>query len=84
MKSDAFSRAILPAWMRISVVGLLISAAGAIVGSAVREALQGNASAVAITARVTAAGVSGLGIGFSALFVLLFVAGGLFQLLHRR
>ena len=83
MNNDAFSRAILPASMRISVLGLLISAAGALVGSTVREALQGNVSAVAIVARVTAAAVAGFGIGFSVLFVLLLVAGGLFRLLNR-
>ena len=46
MNNDAFSRAILPTWMRISVLGLPISAAGALVGSTMREALQGNVSAV--------------------------------------
>jgi hypothetical protein len=84
MKRDAFSNAVFPAWMRISVYGLLISAAAVVVAGAVRQALQGNVSSFAIVGRVTAAAIYGFGLGFTALFLMLIVAGGLYAILHRR
>ena len=84
MKRDPFSDAVFPSWMRVSALGLLISIAGVVAGSLVRNALQGNTSIVAIGARVVAAAVYGFGLGFSILFLLLFVAGGLYAILRRR
>ena len=84
MRGDAFSNAVFPAWMRISVYGLLISVTAVGVGGAVRQLLQGNTSNVAIVGRVTAAAVYGFGLGFSALFLMLVLAGGLYAIVHRR
>jgi hypothetical protein len=84
MKGDAFSNAVFPSWMRISCYGLLISVAAAVVGAAARHFLQGNVSNIAIVGRVTAAAVHGFGLGFSALFLMLVVAGGLYAVVHRR
>ncbi|HEV7767318.1 MAG TPA: hypothetical protein VGQ76_20115 [Thermoanaerobaculia bacterium] len=84
MKGDAFSNAVFPSWMRISFYGLLISVAAVVVGGAARHVLQGNVSTIAIVGRVTAAAVYGFGLGFSVLFLMLVVAGGLYAVLHRR
>ena len=84
MKGDAFSNAVFPAFMRISVYGLVISVAAAVVFGAVRQLLQGNVSTAAIVARVTAAAVYGFGSGSAVLFLFLVVAGGLYAFLHRR
>ena len=84
MKGEAFSNAVFPAWMRISVYGLLISVTAIGIGGVVRQLLQGNVSNAAIVARVAAAAVYGLGLGFSALFLILVVAGGLYAIIHRR
>jgi hypothetical protein len=84
MKGDAFSNAVFPAWMRISVYGLLISVAAVVVGGAVRQLLQGDVSNAAIVGLVTAAAVYGFRLGFATLFLLLVLAGGLYAVLHRR
>jgi hypothetical protein len=84
MKGDSFSNAVFPSWMRVSLYGLSISVAAVVVGGWGRHLLEGNVSSVAISGRIAAAAVYGFGLGFSALFLMLVVAGGLYAALRRR
>ena len=80
----AFSRAIFPAWMRVSLIGLAVSAAAWVLGQLGREALQGNTTPLGIAARMVTATVQGFGMGFTIFFLLLSTAGVLFWLQDRR
>jgi hypothetical protein len=84
MKGDAFSDARLPGWMRISAIGLVVSAGAWVFGGWARDALQGNLTTPGIVGRLVAAAVHGFGMGFGVLFLFLTVTGMLYWLLHRR
>jgi hypothetical protein len=81
---DAFSGAVFPGWMRVSLTGLALSAAAWVLGALGREALQGNTTPLGIVARMVTAAVQGFGTGFTIFFLLLSAAGVVFWLRDRR
>ena len=84
MKADRFSQAVAPRLVRISLWGFILSIAGIVIGAIARRLLEGNVSTFAIAGRVTAAAIYGFGLGFSALFLILGVAGGLYVMRSRK
>jgi hypothetical protein len=78
------SDAIPPRWFTVSGVGLGIAAVAWFSGESILARVVDKGRWYFLPARITGAILSGFGEGFSLLFVLTLVSGGLYWLIGRR
>ena len=69
-------------WLKVSVVGLLVSSAAWGIGEVTLVRLHGFHDPLSIIGRLVAAALRGGGTGFTLLFALTLVAGLLHWMLH--